>query len=496
MIRDMSQRLISRDPDAELKKKLAEEARAYSSVIIKKLEQLDIAYRYQKGKDKFETVQRVKFQRAVTTPEAIYLQIDTVRLPRGISLSHINSGDVLKDLSVSCRRPVRFKMGTESGAWLIVEREGGVWGIPRKLEFKDVVKNYPRSSKKSLVVPLGVGENRRLVYKSLAEMPHALVGGATGGGKTTLLHAWICSLLRHNSPDDLRIAFIDLKGGAEASFYAGIPHLIEDEELGLHGTISEREDVVPMLQYFYDVVEGRLRELADEGVQNIAAWNYHHRKKGHWARLVLFVDEMANIMLDKRVKKDAQTLLADISARGRAPGVHVVLATQRPEVAVIPGLIKANLDARLAFRMTDNSSSMVILDDTSAARFDADSPPGRFIYKRGLDRENLQASWITPGQIKATVKRAIANSKAEAESNEDDLMAPEEIFSAVLKNLDGAFSLRKTYELMEGRVGWEYLNEVGKAYEGKTVEVDGQTYVLKPGGGPKPRQLEPIGSGS
>lgn len=488
LITDLVQRLPGPAPDAALKRELAREARYFSDVIIKKMTQLGICYRYPKSQKDFTTsgVQRLKFRRAVTTSEGIYLEIDTVRLPRGVSLADIDDEKVLRDLSIACQRPIRYREGVESGAWLIIERASGFFGILRNLPYADVVETWPKSSNKALLVPLGVGENKRLVFRSLAEMPHALVGGSTGAGKTTLLHAWACALLTHNSPRSLRIAFIDLKGGIEASFYRGVPHILP------HGIISDKADVVNLLQRLYAIMEERLSQFGAAGVQNIAAWNYRNRGEGHLYRVVLMIDEMANIMLDPSIKKDAQSLLADITARGRAPGVHVIVSTQRPEVAVVPGLIKANLDARCGFRCTDNPSSMVILDDTSAAQFPGDTPPGRFVYKRGLDRSIYQAPLITAGQIKEIV-RAVADGKAE--EAEASRISPEDVFKKALE-LDGSFSIRGLYKAFEGQASQNYLRRLGEEYEGQIVEIDGQPYVLNPSnGGNQPRSLSPVPTG-
>jgi S-DNA-T family DNA segregation ATPase FtsK/SpoIIIE len=344
------------------------------------------------------------------------------------------------------------------------------------------MKNWPKNSSRPLLVPLGVGENRKLVYRGLANMPHALVGGATGAGKTTLLHAWTCSLLMHNKPDRLHLAFIDLKGGAEAQFYENVPHLLPD------GIIFEKELVVPMLEHLHGIVEDRLAQFRKGHVQNIAAWNYQHRSNP-LPRVVLIVDELANIMLDKSLKSDAESLLADLSARGRAPGVHIVLATQRPEVKVVTGLIKANMDGRLAFRMTDQASSRTILDTTEAARFDDSTPLGRFIYKRGLDRYEIQAPLITSGQIKRIVSKVKAGESADS-ANEQ--MSPEEVFRFALQNLDGSLARRPLYKALGGKVSHSYIQELS-SYDGEVFDLDGQTYVVKPpNGGRKPRRIELI----
>lgn len=465
------------DPDAAVKATLEKEARYYAGVIVRKLNRLGICYRF-KDRDKGKGIQSLEFTKAVTTPEAIYLEIDTLRLPRRVSLSDINDDTVLNDLSVSCRRPVKFRMGTDSGAWLIVEREIGFAGIKKTLPFRDVMKQWPEHTSKPLLIPMGIGENRKLYYRSLANMPHALVGGATGAGKTTLLHVWTCSLLMHNKPSQMKMAFIDLKGGAEAQFYAGVPHLLDG------GIIYERNEVIDMLEYLYNVVETRLAQFRKGSVQNIAAWNYRNRSDP-LSRIVLIVDELANIMLDKSLKSKAEELLADIAARGRAPGVHIVLATQRPEVKVVTGLIKANMDARFAFRMTDHASSRTILDTTEAARFDDTTPVGRYIFKRGLDRYEIQAPLITPGQIKSVVRKV----KAGETQSEPERMTPEEVFRFAIENMDGSLARRPLYEALGGKVSHDYIRDLA-AYDDEIIELDGQSYIVKPPAGRNPRRIE------
>jgi len=462
---------------------LAKEARHFATVLIRKLEQLNICYRFPKSQKDFldKGISRVQFTHAVTTPEAFYYRIDSMRLPRGVKLADIADEHVLRDLSVACGRPVRYKESVKSGAWLILERDSAACGIVNKLPFSDILDNWPKSSSKSLLVPLGVGVNKKLIYRSLAEMPHALVGGATGSGKTRHLHAWHCALLLQNAPGKLRTAFVDLKGGTEANFYRGVPHLLED------GIVMNAEDVPAILQRLHGMIEERLVQFRCGGVENIASWNYRYRSD-YMPRVVLFIDEMANIMLDSGIKNDCQRLLADITARGRAPGIHVVLATQRPEVKVVPGLIKANLDARCGFRCTDNASSQVLLDDTSAARFDKSTPPGRYIYKRGLDRDTYQAPFVCTQQIREIVK---AVKRGETSESESARVNPEDIFRRSLQI--GSFSLRAMYKAMEGKVSHDYLRDLAQEYEGQIIEIDSDLFVLQPGnGGNQPRRLTPI----
>jgi len=496
-------RIRFRDPEAlelqRFKRKLAREAQAYAQVIRERLTRMNVCYRYKKKEDDFlkSNVQQVSWIRAITTPEAIYLLIDTRRLPRGVSVDDLGKRHILNDLSVNCRRKVRFRKGKRSGAWYIVERKKGHWGILRKLPFADVWKKYPSSSRKKLLVPLGVGENRKVIFESLASFPHALIGGVTGSGKSTFMHSWICTLIRTHEPQDLRLGLVDLKGGVEFTFYQKLPHLIDNSLIGSDelqdetGLIKRARDVLPLLRYLHREMDQRLMRFEKKQVQSLQIWNYR-RSKHRLPRLVLFVDELASIMLDPDLKKEATRLLADITARGRAPGIHVVLATQRPEVKVVDGQIKGNLDARFAFQVPDNASSMVILDNTQAAKM-YDAPPGRYIYQRGMTREQIQAPLITGDQVKDVVTGVLEGDQ----EREISRMSAQAIFDFSIDKLGGRFSIREMYDSLQSTghdVPRHIIERLGREYEGEVIEIDDALYELQPSAGTKPRQFIEAGS--
>lgn len=467
---------------------LRQEARFFASLITKKLEQLNVCYRFPRSKSDFleRGVQRVKFDLAVTQADALWLRIHTLKLPRGISLADIDDETVLNDLAVACQRPIRFKRAEDS-AWLIIERESGVFGI-RTIAYDDVDKEYPETSLKDLLVPLGTTYNRRMVYKSIVEMPHALIGGATGSGKTTFQHAWICTLIQKNDPDDLRLVLIDLKGGTEFTRYQGVPH-VDD-------FVKEDEDVIPALEALENEMKTRLTAFEERGgIQNLHQWNLlaaTHPGIQALPRIVCFVDELSAVMLKKDLRKDAMRLFTTLGERGRAPGIHLVLCTQRPVVRVVDGQIKGNLDARFAFRMTDDTSSTVVLDTTEAARFPEDTPPGRYIYKSGLDRLELQSPLIEAHQIQRIVRAVIAGDKAAAK--EASQVSPEAVFRASLL-IGGTFAVKKLYKAMDGRASKRFIEALAQDYEGQVIELDGVSYKLLPpekDGVFKPRRLVPL----
>lgn len=469
---------------------LGKEAKYYAGLLSRKLEQLNVCYRYRKSEsDVFEKgVQRVKFNMVVTHPDALYLRIDTTpkHFPRGVSLAMINDDAILTDLSVVAERPIKYKR-TQDGAWLVVEREMGVFGI-KQIGYNAVEGHYPKTSLKALQVPLGLTYNHKIVYRSLAEFPHALVGGATGAGKTTFMHGWICCLIQHYKPRDLRLALIDLKGGTEFTRYQKLPHVLEG------GFVKEDEDVSDLLESLHGEMARRL-ELFEKrgGIQNIAQWNVRAQSSSRYEylpRIVLFVDELSAVMLKPNLRKNAVRLFTGLGERGRAPGLHLVLATQRPIVRVVDGQIKGNLEARFAFRVTDDTSSMVILDSIEAARFPEDTPRGRYIYKSGLERMELQAPLITPMQIKNIVNAVLRGDDDGAA--EAAAIAPEDVFRAALR-MGGDFAIKKLYQALEGRASERFIVSLAKEYEnGDAIELDGITYKLcAPEGAFKPRRLLP-----
>lgn len=479
--------LFKRDPQAEYKRELSNEARRYASIISKRLERMNICYRYAKNAREFGTpnVDRVNFSHAYPQNEAIYLRIDD-KLPRGVLLSDINKPEVLGDLSVSCRRPVKYRRVVQTGAWLIVEREAGVSGILNMLPFNDMVDNWPETYK-PLIVPMGVGENRKLVYKSLASFPHALVAGATDAGKSTLLHAWICGLIMNNTPEALKIGLIDLKRGVSFSRYQELPHVIEN------GFIKAPEDVTQFLDELLGLMDDRYKQLESDGIQDIGEWNRRRPTKAMY-RVVVFIDEIAALMRSPdmpKLRKAATPRIGKLLEQARGVGIHLVIATQRPTVDVVPGSWKGNMEARCAMRMTDDTSSRVILDDSSAARFPRDTPRGRYIYKRGLVRELLQGPWISSDDIDKIIKNAMHQQQ---EHERENLELEHEILRIAINKNSGSLSRRTLKGFLGDRVTMQYLKELGQNYEGKTVVIDGVSYEVLPSSGQKPRCIAPVSS--
>ncbi|MDO8429309.1 MAG: DNA translocase FtsK 4TM domain-containing protein [Candidatus Daviesbacteria bacterium] len=212
-------------------------------------------------------------------------------------------------------------------------------------------------SKAKTMVALGRDTASKPVVVDLTRMPHCLVAGTTGSGKSVLLNAFITSLLFRNSPDELKLILIDPKR-VELTNYNGIPHLLTP-------VITESDKILSALKWAMAEMDRRYKLFQSVGVRNIAGYN---EMSGFQALpyIVIVIDELADLMMFAPVEvEDAITRIAQLA---RATGIHLVLATQRPSVDIITGLMKANIPCRIAFNVSSMIDSRVILDSPGAEK--------------------------------------------------------------------------------------------------------------------------------
>ena len=191
----------------------------------------------------------------------------------------------------------------------------------------------------------------------LAKMPHVLISGATGAGKSVCVNAIICSLLMRSTPTEVKLILIDPKR-VEMAQYKGIPHLLAE-------VIVDSDKAVNALKWTVGTMEARYHEFAQRGVRNIAGFNDALRAgEPRMPYIVIVIDELADLMMVSAYEVEAT--ITRIAQLARATGIHLVVATQRPSVQVITGLIKANIPSRIAFAMTSGVDSRTILDTTGA----------------------------------------------------------------------------------------------------------------------------------
>jgi len=191
----------------------------------------------------------------------------------------------------------------------------------------------------------------------LSRMPHVLIAGATGSGKSVCVNAIICSLLMRADPTEVKLILIDPKR-VEMAQYKGLPHLLSE-------VIVDTDKAVNALKWTVAAMESRYHEFAQRGVRNIAGYNDALRAgQPRMPYVVVVIDELADLMMVSAYEVEAT--VTRIAQLARATGIHLVVATQRPSVQVITGLIKANIPSRIAFAMTSGIDSRTILDTTGA----------------------------------------------------------------------------------------------------------------------------------
>ena len=222
---------------------------------------------------------------------------------------------------------------------------------------KDLIgSNTFKDNTKITYIPIGKDITGTPLYSLISSMPHLLIAGATGSGKSVFINSTIISLLYKADPSELRFILIDPKR-IELSLYNGIPHL-------LRSVITERSVAVQYLQRALQCMERRYEEFARVGVRDIHGYNA--KVKDRKPYIFLIVDELADLML--RSGKEVEHAIIRLAQMSRAVGIHLILATQRPSVDVITGLIKANFPARVAFQVASRHDSKTIMDSQGAEK--------------------------------------------------------------------------------------------------------------------------------
>lgn len=231
----------------------------------------------------------------------------------------------------------------------------------RVVSLREVVEStaYAKlSDRAKLAVAVGIASGGEMVVRDMAQMPHLLIAGATGSGKTVCLECTIASLLMNNAPEDLRFIMIDPKR-VELIAFEGLPHLVTP-------VVTESDKAAEALEWANQEMDRRYRQLAAMRAHSIERYNRNRKIPARMPYVVVVVDELADLMMARRHEVEAR--LCRLAQMGRAVGMHVVVATQRPSVDVITGLIKANFPTRISFMVVSQIDSRTILDVAGAEK--------------------------------------------------------------------------------------------------------------------------------
>lgn len=320
------------------------------------------------------SVERVSYGPVITRYE--------IRLASGVRLSQIRN--VSEDLAIALMSDkVRIQApipGTSLVGIEVLNDEPGIIGL------RDIIK-ASRESKHKLPLAIGTDTTGEPVILDLADMPHLLIAGQTGSGKSVCINSMILSLIYNKSPDECQLVMIDPKR-VEMSFYKNVPHLKRP-------VITEPEDALETFQNLVQEMERRYTLLSEKRVRNISSYN---KKYDRMPYIVVIVDELADLMMTSG--KDLEKCIVRIAQLARAVGIHLVMATQKPVVKVITGLIKSNMPSRIAFQVSSRVDSNVILDTTGAEKL-----LGRgdmlVIHPGSSEPQRFHGAWVSDEEIES-----------------------------------------------------------------------------------------------
>lgn len=405
--------------------------------------------------------QYVRFSKPVYMNEnAFYYRILTSRqglvnsesaIPYGTSTTKLVDDNTIHDLSMVLNRKLKAVFIPRRGLWYIVYRNEDMSGLPRLVQFSQVLEQFEDGQPD---ICLGVTEQGKVAMARLGKVPHALVAGGTGTGKSVMLNQIICGFIRHNTPAQLKLLLIDLKT-VEFFDYAqvdpttqqflperSIPHLVGPVIKDSGETITVLKRVLALIKSRYAAFAGRARNIDD--------YNKRRPESSRIPRLVVIIDELGEVLLDINTKRgqEAERLLLRIAQLGRAAGVHIIAATQRPSKDIVTPNILAQLDLKFSGRMARSYDSMTVMGTGDAA--DLENVPGRSCYKLGPDVVRVQPPLIERPKIMESI--GIAMLMEPYELALPDITEADEILADEQSPVDYVAGLKRLNQEAGGRL--------------------------------------------
>lgn len=286
--------------------------------------------------------------------------------------------------------------------------------IPNKtvstVYIRNLIENSKfRTLKSRISVCLGMDVAGSPVYMDIAKMPHLLIAGATGMGKSVCINSFIISILYKARPDEVKFILIDPKK-VEFSLYKGIPHLLVP-------VVNEPKKAAGALAWAVSEMERRFALIEEVGVRDISGYNSVTKddpEKPHMSQIVIIIDELADLMMT--AKDEVENSICRLAQKARAAGMHIVIGTQRPSVDVITGLIKANIPSRIACTVASQVDSRTIIDISGAEKLIGKGDM-LFAPVGCLKPIRVQGSFVSDGEVEAVTDYLRANCKAEYDAN-------------------------------------------------------------------------------
>ncbi len=364
-----------------------------------------------------------------------------------------------------------------------------------------LAENEFKSSDKELLVALGKDISGNIRFANIAKMPHLLIAGATGSGKSVTIHSLITSLLFRNPPENLKFIMIDPKR-VELTLYNNIPHLLTPvitdakkailalkwcaKEMDRRYDVLEEHSVRDIDSYHKNILEPELKKMRESGGDP-------EELPETMPYFVIIIDELADIM--QAYPRELESAIVRLAQMSRAVGIHLVLSTQRPSVNVITGLIKANIPSRIALQVASQVDSRTILDMAGAEKL---LGAGDMLYMSGemSKPQRIQSAFISENEVKKLVKYLTQNYESEAPSEIDfsQESSKNSIFESNFEDddSDDLYEDAREEVMRAGKASTSYLQRklgVGYARAARLMDMLEERGVVGPGSGSKPREV-------
>jgi len=433
----------------------------------------------------------------------------------GIKLSKITGLNNNLSLALA-QHPIRIEAPIPGKSLIGIEVPNRVSTMVRLRDFMESAEFAERKTNLTLALGQDVGGN--YIFGDLTEMPHLMIAGATGTGKSVSINTIITTLLYQNSPDDLKMILIDPKR-VELTAFNGIPHLLTPTVVdngkvanSLKWAIGEMERRYKMLQeassrdifsYNEKIKPGQKKYIIDEETREALG----EEEVKRLPYIVIIIDELADIMASH--SKDVEAAIVRLAQMARAVGIHLIVSTQRPSVEVLTGLIKANITTRIAFQVATQIDSRTILDMGGAEKLLGN---GDMLYlsSRSPKPKRIQGVFVSESEVKRVVKSIKSQLEGEVEYDED-VTAPQRVsFEGKMNGAigggdedgDDLYEEAKDTVIKSGKASASLLQRrlrVGYARAARLLDILEANGVIGQADGSKPREIlvdAPAGSGA
>lgn len=403
----------------------------------------------------------------------------TLKPAEGIKLSRITA--LNNDLALAlAAHPIRIEAPIPGKSFVGIEVPNQKPAIVRVREILTATSFKER--KTTLTIALGKDVSGKCWVDDLSGMPHLLVAGATGSGKSVCLNAIIMSLLYQNNPDTLRFIMIDPKR-VEFPVYNGIPHLLTP-------VITDVTKTVYALRWAIGEMDSRFDTLAQAKKRNISSYNLTAKDKMPY--IVIIIDELADLMVAAAAEVEA--CIIRLTQMARAIGIHLVVATQRPSVDVITGLIKANIPCRIAFSVASLMDSRTILDSSGAEKL-VGKGDMLFMTPQTAKPRRLQGAYVSDNEIKRVVD-FLRNAAGEAPQYQEEILEkPRHAATSFDFNGgddDSLFDEARDLVVRSGKASASLLQRrlrIGYARAARLIDLMEDAGIVGPAEGAKPREI-------